>query len=93
MMTRLKFSTSPLLLQQQVSKITEVADSVSYTAGSKMVFPVHYTIYNVYTVADYDQQANGKHDFEGKSLYDTAASFDFLLHVIILTPSSKPCNK
>ena len=64
MMTRLKFSTSPLFLQQQVGKITEVADSVSYTTGSKMVFPVHYTIYNVCAVADYDQQANRKHDFE-----------------------------
>ena len=68
MMTRLKFSTSPLFLQQQVGKLTEVVDSISYTTGSEMVFPVHYTIYNVYTVADYDQQANHKHDFEGKSL-------------------------
>ena len=51
------------VLQQQVGKITEVADSVSYTTGSKMVFPVHYTIYNVCAVADYDQQANRKHDF------------------------------
>ena len=61
-------STSPLFIQQRV---TEVVDSVSYTTGSEMVFPVNYHIYNVNylvcTVADYYRQANCKHDFGSKS--------------------------
>ena len=44
------------------------------------------------TVANYDRQANFERDFEGKSLWDTAANYasiDFLLHVMINSKSKK----